>query len=263
MDFTTKLFGIGDIEGRANGNSFNVDEGNNLAYYDNAGHNGFFGRNTTSPTVQLDVVGTANISGLINGGTLSGNNSGDQDLSGYSTTSHTHTFASLTSKPTTISGYGITDFNSTGDARYLRISNNLSDVTASTARTNLGLAIGSNVQAYDADLTTYAGITPSTDVQTMLGSANNAAIRSNIGLGTLATQSGTFSGTSSGTNTGDQDLSGYSLLQTTLSGYGMTDAQPPHGDFTMIAGLTATTDNFLIEYLLHGLREHRLKRRQR
>ncbi len=26
MDFTTKLFGIGDIEGRANGNSFNVDE---------------------------------------------------------------------------------------------------------------------------------------------------------------------------------------------------------------------------------------------
>ncbi len=109
-----------------------------------------------------------------------------------------------------------------------------------------GLAIGSNVQAYDADLTTYAGITPSTDVQTMLGSANNAAIRSNIGLGTLATQSGTFSGTSSGTNTGDQDLSGYSLLHTTLSGYGITDAQPLDGDLTTIAGLTATTDNFLI-----------------
>lgn len=33
----------------------------------------------------------------------------------------------------------------------------------------------------DADLATYAGITPSTNVQTMLGSANNAAIRSNIG----------------------------------------------------------------------------------
>src|SRR5699024_3234404 len=31
---------------------------------------------------------------------------------------HTHTFASLTSKPTTISGYGITDFNSLGDARW-------------------------------------------------------------------------------------------------------------------------------------------------
>jgi hypothetical protein len=39
----------------------------------------------------------------------SGTNTGDQDLSGYSLTTHTHTFASLTSKPTTISGYGITD----------------------------------------------------------------------------------------------------------------------------------------------------------
>lgn len=48
-------------------------------------------------------------------------------------------------------------------------------------------AIGVTVQAYDADLTTYAGISPSANVQTMLGSANNAAIRSNIGLGTLAT----------------------------------------------------------------------------
>jgi hypothetical protein len=36
---------------------------------------------------------------------------------------------------------------------------------------------------------------------------NTATARTNLGLGTLATQSGTFSGTSSGTNTGDQDLS--------------------------------------------------------
>lgn len=38
-----------------------------------------------------------------------------------------------------------------------------------------------------------------------LSDLNNAAnARTNLGLGTLATQSGTFSGTSSGTNTGDQ-----------------------------------------------------------
>ena len=37
--------------------------------------------------------------------------------------------------------------------------------------------------------------------------ANTTTARTNLGLGTLAMQSGTFSGTSSGTNTGDQDLS--------------------------------------------------------
>lgn len=39
----------------------------------------------------------------------------------WSLLAHTHTFASLTSKPTTIGGYGITDFNSLGDARWLGI----------------------------------------------------------------------------------------------------------------------------------------------
>ena len=43
-------------------------------------------------------------------------------LGQFSPTSHSHTFASLTGKPTTLSGYGITDAytKSEGDSRYLR-----------------------------------------------------------------------------------------------------------------------------------------------
>lgn len=43
-------------------------------------------------------------------------------------------------------------------------------------------AIGTDVQAYDADLTTYAGITPSENVQSLLGCADYAAMRTAIGL---------------------------------------------------------------------------------
>jgi len=51
-----------------------------------------------------------------------------------------------------------------------------------TARTALGLMIGTNVQAYDADLTTYAGITPSANMQAFLDDANFATMRTTLGL---------------------------------------------------------------------------------
>lgn len=52
--------------------------------------------------------------------------------------------------------------------------------------------------------------------ENLSGLANYTTARSNMGLGTLATQSGTFSGTSSGTNTGDQTIT----LTTDVTGAG-------------------------------------------
>jgi hypothetical protein len=107
---------------------------------------------------------------------------------------------------------------------------NTGDETVTTIKTKLGVTTLSGSNTGDQDLTPYAtkstptftGLTTLDTLKVTTGnyitpvdvvgidvtgnvnriSASNG--RTALGLGTLATQSGTFSGTSSGTNTGDQ-----------------------------------------------------------
>jgi hypothetical protein len=68
----------------------------------------------------------------------------------------------------------------------------------------------------DAVTTANLGGDITTAGKALLDDADAAAQRTTLGLGTLATQSGTFSGTSSGTNTGDQtNISGNAATVTT------------------------------------------------
>jgi hypothetical protein len=74
------------------------------------------------------------------------------------------------------------------------------DVTASQNSNSTTIANG-------VVSTTKLGGDITTAGKALLDDADAAAQRTTLGLGTLATQSGTFSGTSSGTNTGDQTIS--------------------------------------------------------
>ena len=103
---------------------------------------------------------------------------------------------------------GVTSAIQTQLGTKLVAASDLSDVaSASTARTNLGLAIGTNVQAYDAGLADIAGLS-TTDSNFIVGSGSNwvaetgATARTSLGLASMAIQAASGVAISGGTITG-------------------------------------------------------------
>jgi hypothetical protein len=119
------------------------------------------------------------------------------------------------------------------DAKLVK-ANNLSDLTnTSTARTNLGVAIGTNVQAYDAELAAIAGLTSAADKGIQFTGSGTAAVfdlttagkallddvdataqRTTLGLGTIATQNANNVALTGGSITGLGDPSASSEAAT-------------------------------------------------
>lgn len=104
-------------------------------------------------------------------------------------------------------------------------------------------------QAADADLTTYAGITPSANIQTFLGAADYAAMRTQLGLvvGTnvqaydadLTTYAGITPSANTQTFLGAAD---YAAMRTQLGLVVGTNVQAYDADLTTYAGITPSAN---------------------
>ena len=135
----------------------------------------------------------------------------------------------------------------------------LDDADASAQRTTLGLAIGTNVQAYDAELTAIAALAV-TDGNIIVGDGttwvaeSGATARTSLGLGTMATQAASSVTITGGSITGITDLAvadggtGASDAGTARTNLGLaigTDVQAYDAGLQSISGLTTSANQMI------------------
>jgi hypothetical protein len=222
---------------------------------------------TASSVTGLAPVATsgtyASLTGLPTLGTLSSQDAGSIVVSGGTISGVTFISGDVTISGGTISG--ITDLavddGGTGAS------------TAEDARTNLGLAIGTDVQAYSSVLSGVAerytaadeiiyssasGVLASTTLssfgRTIASGADAAAVRSSLGLGDIAVQNAGSVAISGGTISGITDLAiadggtGASTASDARTNLGLaigTDVQAYDAGLASIAGLSTSADELI------------------
>jgi len=226
--------------------------------------------NTTGVVTLTSLVATT---ADVNGGTVDGTTVGASvPAAGTFTTlssTGTATLNAMNTGSATITGGSISGIT---DLAVADGGTGASD--AGTARTNLGLAIGTNVQAYDAGLQSISGLTTTADrmiyttasdvyaVTTLtaagraiLDDADAATQRTTLGLGSIATQSTASVSITGGSISGISDLAvadggtGASDAGTARTNLGVaigTDVQAWDANLDQIAALAPTADNFIV-----------------